>query len=59
MFKPANHSTRIPSVLQPYTKENAIFQLTLLVVFLGVMWTGDAIEEHKLNKRLNRFKTIV
>lgn len=51
MFKPANPDSRIPAALQSRTKENAIFQLTLMVVFLGSAYAWEALEQRKLRKQ--------
>ena len=57
MFKPANHSSRIPAVLQSHTKENIIFQLTLVGVMIAGMWVKDAVETRREMKQLEQAET--
>mgnify|MGYP003451308513 CR=1 FL=1 len=52
MFKPVNHDSRIPSVLQAHTKENIIAQLAAVGVFLAYMWIKDAYKEKKLREEI-------
>lgn len=54
MFKPANHSSRIPAVLQANTKENVIFQITLAAVFVGGMMVKDELARRREMKRLEQ-----
>jgi len=58
MFKPANPNSRIPAVLQAYTKENLIAQLTLAGVMLVGMAAIDYVQmKREEKKRLELINT--
>lgn len=53
MFKTIESSwnSRTPSYLHPHTKENILWQLKLLGVFLVAMAAKDAYNERQLRKK--------
>lgn len=54
MFKKANPDSKMPAVLQKNTKENIIFQTTLVVVFLAVTFTKERLALRKWEKQLEQ-----
>ena len=48
MFKPVNHDSRLPAVLQVHTKANIVAQLIATAVWIAGMWIKDAYEEKKM-----------
>ena len=54
MFKPVNHDSRLPAVLQAHTKQNLVMQLALLVIFIPVSHAWDNYRERRLVREYNK-----
>lgn len=54
MFKPVNHDSRLPAVLQAHTKQNLVMQLALLVIFIPVSLAWSDYQDRKLAREYDK-----